>query len=383
MKRRIFAVLTVLCFALALAGAQSVSSTPKDAKSMGMGGSFISTSSGFSALYGNPAAFAADKGEFSMLDLSVWTYFKPTSENIQLAGYIADNGFNNSTGKSAISKFVTENGLGGGMSAGLGWVGKGIGLGAYIVGDTVAYGSTVTGATVQAETVMNAVLGLGIPIKLGGIRINVGGDIRPFYKVISAGGWPFSDFLPVIISNGDLGSVLMGEPVYSGFGLSVDLGAQLWLGNDLNFGVAVRDLTPSVSSTQGTVQSVLDQMQSGNFDLSLSGSSSYTPNITAGVSWTATKLTLLTPTVCFEIQDPITVIENGESAWNLIHAGAELKVFKVFAVRAGLNKGWLSAGAGINLVVLEINAAAFTEELGSNPGSQGRSGLALSAAIHL
>ena len=128
---------------------------------------------------------------------------------------------------------------------------------------------------------------------------------------------------------------------------------------------------------------MLEQIENGNFDFSLGESSSYEPNITAGFCWTASKLTLLTPTVCAEIQDPLSVIEKGESPWNLIHVGAELKMLGILSVRAGLNKGWLSAGAGINLMVIEVNAAAFTEELGGNPGAQGRSGLAVSAALHL
>ena len=62
--------------------------------------------------------------------------------------------------------------------------------------------------------------------------------------------------------------------------------------------------------------------------------------------------------------------------------GAEVKFLSFLSLRAGLNKGWASAGFGLDLLFLEIDGAAFTEELGSHPGDSGRSGIALTAAMH-
>jgi hypothetical protein len=50
-------------------------------------------------------------------------------------------------------------------------------------------------------------------------------------------------------------------------------------------------------------------------------------------------------------------------------------------VRGGLNKGWISVGAGIDLALLEIDAAVFTEEMGLYPGNKGRTGISVQAAI--
>jgi hypothetical protein len=64
-----------------------------------------------------------------------------------------------------------------------------------------------------------------------------------------------------------------------------------------------------------------------------------------------------------------------------VHAGAELKFFKFIALRAGMNQGYLTMGAGIDLILFELDAALFTQEVGSFPGDKARSGISLQAAV--
>jgi hypothetical protein len=379
--KRILTVIALSSLLLSFLSAQTVLSplVPKDAKSMAMGGTFSSLSSGFEGLYGNPAAFAADKGQFTILDLSAWTYVKPTSSNISKGMAIA----NGEASEAEIGDFVTDNGLGGGFSGGLGYVGRGLGIGAYIVADTVASGATLAGAMVDSTAVANVVLGLGFPLKFGALRLDLGGDVRPYYRVDSAGaGWAFSDFIGALTSGGDMSSTLMGEQVSSGFGLAMDFGGKLsW--KDLSLGLSVRDVTPSFRTTDGTVKALLTQLSSGNLPTaSGSESSIFLPNVNAGVAWKPRLIPhFIEPALCLEVQDPVSVVRDGESVWNLLHAGAEVKFLSFFSLRAGLNKGWASAGFGLDLLFLEIDGAAFTEELGSHPGDSGRSGIALTAAI--
>jgi len=386
MKQRIAFFLFLSFISLGLVGAQAVLSplVPKDAKSMAMGGAFTSLSSGFEGLYGNPASFAADKGQFSILNLSTWAYFKPTEANIAKAEVLASGSASKEDTLSAANTFVTENGLGGGFSGGLGFVGKGLGIGAYVAADTVASGPSAMGATMDSAAVANVVLGLGFPLKFGALRLDLGGDVRPFYRVDSIGsGWAFSEFLGAMMGSGDISSVLMSQQVSSGFGLAMDFGGKLsW--KDLRVGLSVRDLVPSFLTTQGSVEDLMKQLGSGSLSTASGSASSYfLPTVNAGVSWSPRLIPhFIEPSLCLEVQDPVSVIRDKDSFWNLFHVGAEVKLLSFLSLRAGLNKGWASAGFGLDLLFLEIDGAAFTEELGSHPGDSGRSGIALTAAMH-
>jgi hypothetical protein len=64
-----------------------------------------------------------------------------------------------------------------------------------------------------------------------------------------------------------------------------------------------------------------------------------------------------------------------------VHAGAEARLFRIFALRGGFNGGKLSAGLGIKLLFVDLNAAIFTEKEWALPGDDSSSGLALQAAI--
>jgi hypothetical protein len=56
------------------------------------------------------------------------------------------------------------------------------------------------------------------------------------------------------------------------------------------------------------------------------------------------------------------------SLFRTIHMGVESRILKVLRPRLGINQGYLTAGAGIDLKLLEIEAATWGEELSLNPG---------------
>ncbi len=67
--------------------------------------------------------------------------------------------------------------------------------------------------------------------------------------------------------------------------------------------------------------------------------------------------------------DIVNCFDFSESFFNKVKLGGETKLFKFLAVRLGLNKGYFSWGLGIDIPVLKIDFAYYTEELGSYPGS--------------
>jgi len=58
---------------------------------------------------------------------------------------------------------------------------------------------------------------------------------------------------------------------------------------------------------------------------------------------------------------------NKENIFNKIHMGAQYK-FAIFALRVGFNSGYPSLGLGLNLRVIDIDYAFYTNELSKGPG---------------
>lgn len=202
--------------------------TPKDASSMALGGCFTSIPTAQFSFFGNPSGFAAPKSSVTLLSADTWAYVKPTVSNIRsfvdavsstnplagLAGLMPGNG-----------------GIGGGASVGIGYAGKGLGLGVFVTSDDFAAGNSILGANVFSDTEVSGIIGLGIPLKIFGTTLSIGGDFRPFYRVRSEKS--LADIMSSLGSQSGSGSqvsVLDGIEVNAGFGLAVDLGASLQLG---------------------------------------------------------------------------------------------------------------------------------------------------------
>jgi hypothetical protein len=58
----------------------------------------------------------------------------------------------------------------------------------------------------------------------------------------------------------------------------------------------------------------------------------------------------------------------GASFYRTLHIGAETRVAYVLRPRVGINEGYLAAGLGVDLRLIEIEAATWGEELSLNPG---------------
>jgi len=351
---------------------------PKNARDMGLGGSFLSVTPGFVSLYGNPAGFAAAKSELTILDTSFWAYVKPNSDNISKFKQFLSGDQSEDETIALANDLLTENGLGGGASLGIGYVGKGLGLGFYAVSDEFASGETAMGARLTSSSAVNIVVGLGVPLEIAGLRLNLGGDARPFYRVDSAeGGWSLIELIQ--------GADVRDEPVVAGFGLAMDLGATLELGS-LTVGLSVRDLSPSFVMDDYLLGDVLDALSSGSLPEAGADADKVlmTPYVTAGLSWKPTLIPgLLEPGLYFELADPIRAVQDKDSFWNLLHAGADLRCLGFATARLGLNRGWMSAGLGFDLLFCELDAAVFTEELGRRPGDLPRTGVIVQAAFRL
>lgn len=80
----------------------------------------------------------------------------------------------------------------------------------------------------------------------------------------------------------------------------------------------------------------------------------------------------------------ITDINNnsGGSLYRLVHMGAETS-FKLLTFRAGINQGYLTAGVGLNLRFLTLDAATYGEEMTLNAGRKEERRYALTLGLHI
>ena len=375
MKRilSLLALLVLLSGALCAENVPYSSLVPKTAKSMAMGGVFTAVPTSEFSFFGNPAGFASKKSTLMFPSVDAWAYFRPTGSNISTLAASDSSSFMT----NAFNLMAQNGGTGGGASVGMGFVLKGLGVGLFATTDEYAEGSSPASGVLHSETELSSIIGLGLPIQLGDLRLNVGGDLRPFYRI------SLQDVALTTVIDNPSPDKLYADAF---FGVAMDLGATLQLG-PVTLGLSLRDIAPSYAISSDTLTNVLASLQNGALPAASANANAavFTPNVTAGLAWSPKVAPgLFDPTLYFELQNPVSVFKEGAgigSALNLIHTGAELKFLNFIMLRGGLNRGWLSAGAGLKLLFIDLNAAVFTEELGALPGDKPRSGLAIQAAI--
>lgn len=355
---------------------------PKNARSMGMGGAFRVFSTGYDTFFGNPAGFASKNGSLTIPDVAAWVYVKPTQENIDKVMELVNDGLSASDKVDFANSLITQNGLGAGASFGLGWAGKGFGAGVTMVTDEVVMGNSLLGAKLSSQTQLNGIVGLGIPINLGFLKVQIGADARAFYLLKSpASGWTVGDIAMAFLTNPneDLMTSIRALSIYGGYGFAFDGGLTLSVG-PLSLGAVVRDFGMGFNMDElQTIGAIIDAMMvptEGTTDYMLK------PTVTVGAGLGFKLGSQLEPSLYAELDNPEAFVSGDfDKVWNNLHVGAELKLLNFISARAGLNKGYISLGAGIDLIILEIDAALFTEELGLSPGDFGRTGIVVQAAI--
>ena len=386
MKRKAIIVI-FLILATAMASAQTALEftevTPKDARTMGMGGAFHVFSQGYSSFFGNPAGFAGANSSLTLTDLSVWAYLAPTTQNVERVKSIIDGSATDSDILGYAGDWIiNNNGFGAGLSLGGGWVGKkGIAIGVTLVSDEVAAGNSLLGSKLVIATQLNGILGYASLFKLGPLSLRIGLDGRAFYRVQSdpMTGLPFSTILNDVLNDTFSLSTIT---LLGGYGFAADVGLVAGIG-PVMLGLSARDFGLEFKVGKFNVQNIIDDNISA-FPLLGTTAVKLNPSYAAGLGVRLFENSKFEPSLYTELENPQNIFSSSDmvaSALNSLHAGAQVRLMRFITVRGGLNKGWYSLGAGIDLSFLELDAAIFTEELGLYPGDKGRSGLSVQVGI--
>jgi len=391
--KRIFILLLLLTFVTGF----SVSAEPKriierpfvpmSPEVMAQGGSFVAAAHGYNSLFYNPAGFAEKGSSVTIASLTTWIYSNPARAYGLLKGM--SNPGTEMFG--LLNDQLTSGGFGVGASMGIGITGRGLGLGAVFIMDSYLYGPTMLGIEGDVTGTLGFIGGLALPVNLFGLNFKAGVDVRPMIRIHA----PLlnKDALGLIMSlasGGDVMAALNNATAYHGFGLGLDFGLSAAKG-PLKAALSVRDLAGTrFYYSANSFKEVADSFGSnGSFpdgtEVSQDEYEYVIPmNISGGVEFhpdLEVLSFLIDPSVHADLQDLVGVIRDKRTPWTLLHIGSEVKLARIFSVRAGFNQGYITMGGGIRLLFLDVNAALFTRELGRHLGDRPNSGVTVEAAL--
>jgi hypothetical protein len=392
MKRLLFVALLTLCFTVTLPAADiyELGLSPVIPGLMAQGGAAVATARGWDSFFTNPAGFSRDGGTFTVLETGAWLYARPDR-----AITLAQQAFGAGPGPALytlINDEITSGGFGLGASTGIAYAAKGLGLGMVIVTDSYFWGPTLLGMSGDITATVGFMGGMSFPIEAGPFMIHIGGTLRPMVRIHAL--LPNADALAFFSSlqAGDpiLTALNAADAVY-GVGVALDLGAIAEMGW-FTFGLSIRDLGGTVFNYSlddfGTISAVFGS------ELRLPPGTPVTDryvipmNVSLGVAFHPVFGTFnkwLDPTIHVDLTDMVNVISGAvagdASIWNMVHLGTELRLLSVLSAWAGLNQGYFTFGAGLDLFVLEVNMSVFTRELGRYLGDRSSSGATLEVAI--
>lgn len=360
---------------------------PMSPEVMAQGGSFVAAAHGYNSLFYNPAGFAEKGGSVTLVTFNPWLYSNPARAYSILKGMS-----NPGTGMfELLNDQLTSGGFGVGASMGIGITGRGLGLGAVFIMDSYLYGPTMLGIEGDLTGTLGFIGGLALPINLFGLNFKFGADVRPMVRIHAP--LPNKDALGLIMSlagGGDVMASLNSATAYHGFGLGLDLGASLTIG-PIKAALSIRDLAGTrFYYSENSFKEVADSFAAnGSFptgtEVSQSDYEYVIPmNISGGVEFhpdLGVLSFLVDPSVHADLQDLIGVIRDKRTPWTLLHIGSEVKLLRIFKLRAGFNQGYITMGGGIKLLFLDINAALFTRELGKHLGDRPNSGVTVETAL--
>jgi hypothetical protein len=382
--------LLIVIMAAGTASAAEIAETPflpLSPEIMGRGGSFIADAHGYNSFFYNPAGFSRESGSFTLGDAAIWVHARP-DELVALGTQVASGTVTPLSVLGFLNNQVTTGGVGFGASFGIGYVGNGLGLGVVLIEDSILYGPTLLDMRGDLTFTVGFIGGLSVPFDVLGMKVHVGGDVRPMIRAHALLDSVASNLITALISGGSMLTVLDGAHTVYGVGIGLDLGAIAELGW-FTFGLSVRDLGGTQFkynlNTFGTVLNALATQVQFPAGTAVTADQYVIPmDIALGIGLHPDMGSLnffFDPSLSVDLHNLAGALAGATSVWALLHAGLELKLLNIFSLRAGYSGGFLSLGAGLKLFILDMNFAVFTRELGANIGDRSSSGASLNVAI--
>jgi hypothetical protein len=326
---------------------------------VGQGASGYSTASGFASLFANPAGFRAapgesvrpggEPGEVTLLSLNPW--------------YEADIPWDGDVEGAMLAEAASGR-LRYGSTMGIGYVGRGLGLGAVLAGGADIAGSTSLAG--RAEMELALVGGYSYAVDLMGLRLRLGAAVRPLLHVEV----PLDDTSARRLihesAQGGLGVVqaLWFDDALYGLGLAVDMGAILDLGR-LHLGILFSDVgDTTVHYSQSRLSNLVTAVASLNpLPQGTSTNDSLTVPMLVRVGAEFVPFDGLA--LHAEIADPPGLLAGDRELVDAIHVGAEVALSAKARLWLGYEARGASAGASLRFGPIEAGVSFYGADLGS------------------
>lgn len=386
---------------------------PQSAEILGQGGSFVAVAEGYSSFFTNPAGLAmTEEPEFTLPSISMWIHSRPDlilSTIGALGGQDVETDSDDEEQSrddiilDNLEEQFTTNGFGLGAAIGLGYVGRGIGLGFNVATDIYLYGNTFPlGIEGEMNNQISLMIGYAHPFEIGPVTIALGGQLRPTVRISSlidseVAVELLNTFLGVDAGETDSsGDITETITALNGWGVAVDAG-MIASYRSARLGVSARNLfNTNMQYSSNTFSEVISALQSGGLpsepededDPSYVADDYVIPmELTVGAAWQPeySFSAIFDPELHAQINDPFGTAQVDEdrptSFWTRVHIGTELTFLRFFDLRFGLNQGYATLGYGVDFSFLEIQFALYSEEYGRYPGDQQVGGAVLEFAL--
>ncbi len=351
----------------------------KPADIMGRGGASVAITGGWNSMFYNPALLGTrDYKAFSILQAGVtanWDLYE---------FYQIYNTLGPSTDTSALTPAQWQTlvnlkahvALGGPLA--LGYVGNGLGIMLYDDFDTsMVFHQSAGLPYVDFATIVDIGFKAGygfelpFPLFLGKFGRFYGGFTVTYLNRVK-----YEDPRMSIAEAFDLGMNIgnFSQGLYMGQNISSDLGFLVKL-QYINIGVTVKNWLST-----GFKWSEYDanfQKITGGASIS---NSYFKPSLDLGMSFNLGKRakSLMELTLSADV---INALDFSENYFLKLRMGAEMRLLRILVARAGFYKGYPTLGLSLDLPLIKVNAAYYTEELGALPGSLPEQNLTLEIGL--
>jgi hypothetical protein len=327
------------------------------------GGAGAVTSTGYEAFFANPAGFRTESAEVTVLSLNPWL-----EGGLEWGQGVED----------ALLDRAADGGVSIGGSVGVGYAGRGLGLGLLFTGGARVQGEAALYGEAAFQLGLTAGYSYGFDVL--GLSVAVGTSLRPLLRaevalddeasrdVIHAsavGGLPLFEALWLEQARYavglavDLGVLAKAGPLQVG-ALLTDVGGTTFRYSSARFG----DLVADVASLRGTPEGgSTDESHTVPMQLRLGAAYSILPALTFHL----------------EITDPFLVMQGEADLDDNIHAGLELAPREGLGLWLGLEGASAAAGARWRLGPLDTSFAVHGLDLRGDGGS--KMGIAAETAI--
>ncbi len=320
-----------------------------------MGGGSVSRPQGLESFYINPAGFAFDRGMYTVLSLVPAVYSEPKYA-YQLINSLMSKKDPLSGVLLASKNMLSSSGAGVTLTAATGWTGRrwGAALMGYASGFFQGWPFPL-GVEGSFNVAFTPAVGYAFPFyPADNVKLAAGFDVRPMtaFRVPVDGA-----VVDMIAGDPDAGRRIIQDGLTDPyFTVLFDAGFQAVFWDHLAVGLSVRDMGPPYSSP-GTGRPPVKNPFSVNAGISYSG-----------------EFNLLffrfAPILTVDMTNINGFILGQADFWETFHAGAELGIWDVIYLRAGLNQGYLSAGAAVEIPFVSLSFSYYTVEAGEYLGDK-------------